>query len=482
MRAWLLEIEALDPADQPVTLRYSDVYYKAPHAYLVQLKQPALLTVRAAGAVVGSDKTTVGSATLINKDGSLNELADYAVDGRSAVLKLATDAGVSTVLTGTVRSLSFDGDLITIKLRDPAEALATPHPYAVYGGTNALPAGVDGTAADIKGAPKPRVCGSVSNATPVCVNTAQLIYQLHDGSNVSIAAARDRAVALTDDGEAASLSALLSTSVAGGHYKRYIGYIKLGAIPGALTCDGLAAVTGAGSVVAQLLADRGWTLHAGDAAALDAVGSVGLYLAQPANTDELLNTISRSLGAYWAVIDNATVTMKLLTAPAATSPVIRDAQVKDLRRRQIGAGQNGLPIWRVVINADPVETVQTDVSASAPAATAARLAAKYRAAVAEDATVKTRHPLAGELSIDSCLRSVTAAQSVADRLLALLKVRRDLIEIDAYLDDDIAASLQIGTELRLVGPKWGYGAGRSVVVLGYLIDARVGLSTLYLWG
>lgn len=54
---------------------------------------------------------------------------------------------------------------------------------------------------------------------------------------------------------------------------------------------------------------------------------------------------------------------------------------------------------------------------------------EYLTVVAEDADVKTLHPLAGEITVDTLLNSATDAQALADDILALRSVRRDRLTV-----------------------------------------------------
>ena len=133
-RIWTLDIEALDAVDNPVTLRFASGDYTrrdpgpVDHYYEPRLKQPALFQVAAStGPLLNSNnRSGYGEAELINTDGGLDHLADYAVDGRLLTLRLVDDDTAVDVLVATVASLAFGERSVTVRLRDPQSLLQLP--------------------------------------------------------------------------------------------------------------------------------------------------------------------------------------------------------------------------------------------------------------------------------------------------------------------------------------------------------------------
>ena len=120
--------------------------------------------------------------------------------------------------------------------------------------------------------------------------------------------------------------------------------------------------------------------------------------------------------------------------------------------------------------------MQNDLAAGA--VNPARYAAEYRSAVATDSATKTRHPLASELIINSPLRDLSDAQAVADTLLPLLKVRRDVVECGVKELD--VSELFMGATVSINTARIGYP--RSFVLLGWRLDASANRTYLNLWG
>jgi hypothetical protein len=491
MSYWLLTVEALDSEGNAKTLRFSTPGYMdpAPVAWVPRIKQPGLYRAGLfAGELINVDRSGYGETTLINIDGGLDWLADYATDGRSATLQYADESGITTVLEGAVGRVSFSNALVSINLRDPVEILQQPHPQARYAGTNVAPNGVEGTDDDIGGNIKPRVYGQVRNAQPVAVNTSMLIYQVSD-QPCTVTAVYDNGIPLTYDGDYASLTELQSVAPATGEWsdwepprgkwRRYQGYIRVGVAPtGQLTCDANAPAVNAGDVVAQVASEAGVTLES--AVALNSRGAVRLWLTEETTTAALLDRLIASCAGFYRITGGQTLVAGLLTPPGAPVLTLNDHQIITIDRDSAGAGSNGLPVGRVTWQADRIETVQADLAGAVTESRRARLANPYRDAVAVSAATLARHPLADAVTVASDLASRSHAQTTANDVLALLSPRRDRLTVVARVVD--AGGLQIQQTVRVVTPRLGYTAGRNLLVVGREVDASRNRVSLTLWG
>ncbi|KTG26217.1 hypothetical protein AWR38_17750 [Idiomarina sp. WRN-38] len=475
---WTLTIEALNASDEPETLRFSLGRYDAPDNafYDPRMLQPGLYQAGLyAGHLLQQGRSGHGETTLENSDGALNYLADYAVDGRAMQLRFNGQLQV----VGTVSRLAFRENEVGVILRDPLEPLRSPHPMDVYAGDNVLPDGLEGTENDIAGEPKPQAWGRVRNAQPVLVNTSRLIYQVSSLADCNVTAVYDRGVALVDGGAYTDLTQLQSAAPAAGQYRHYQGYFRLGASPaGTVTVDAEQATPTLGTVAAALAAERGYTLHADDVTALDAFGPVSVYLSSETDTLTLLDELAESIGGYLTSPSEGELRMGEWRAPEPNDNAIYPYSMSNITRSSTGAGENGLPVWRVTVEYDPNDTVQEDLAGSVPDERRARVAQPYRRVRATAQAVRDRHPLAGEITIQSRLTSRVIAQQVADRVLALLSVRRDTVEIEARE----TLTPTVGGNVTPTTPRLGYGDGRPMRVTGYRLNAENQELTLQLWG
>ena len=96
-------------------------------------------------------------------------------------------------------------------------------------------------------------------------------------------------------------------------------------------------------------------------------------------------------------------------------------------------------------------------------------------------------PIAPELVRDTAIQDTTALATEANRILTLHKVRRDFTQAGVWLTQTRAA-IDLGTQVRLVTNRLGYGAGRDFRVVGIDLDsvtiagARRSQLKLDLWG
>lgn len=492
-RIWLLTIEALDPLDNPITLRFSSGDYIDPSGnyYDLRIKQPALFSSGAyTGSVIQtSSRSAFGETTLVNTDGGLDYLADYAVDGRVSILSLRDEEGIITpVITGTIRSLSFQDNIVSVLLRDPQEVLELPHPSTTYLGNNVLPDGLEGTENDIKGKVKPQTYGKVRNVEPVLVNSSQLIYQIHDQDilptvHVDVTHIYDRGVELTKGAHYTDLSTFLAAGVPSGHFTTYEGYFKLGSTPtGTVTCDVDSLTFLLGDVFDLICSQAGYSLTSTDKTTLNSYGQVGIYLSDLKTTSSLLDLLSSTIGGYWYFESSTVIRARQLVAPTSPEVFIDDFQISSISRSSTGAGSNGLPIYRIKLKADKVEVVQNDLAGSVDNERRARISTQFREAVYESLAVRNRHPLSEEVEIETAFRNLPDAQVQSDRLGMLLGVRRDTVEVVVRLDSAVAGIIDIGTVVNLRSYKLGYLEGKDFVVLGYTLDARLSRLTLELFG
>lgn len=487
---WLLSVEARDESNNPVTLRFATGAYTGDGRYwMPRIQQAGLFKAGLyAGDLLNVSRSGYGETVLINADGGLNYLADYAMDGRTARLSYAEGGSVAEVLVGTIARVSYGRRQVSLRLRDPVEVLQKPHPHTRYAGDNTPPDGLDGTDDDIGGNVKPRLYGELRNGTPVPVNTQKLIYQVSDRP-CTVLNVYDNGVALDFDGEYNTLAELESEAPAPGEWENWEppagkwrcidGYIRVGDTPaGEITVDADGQVVDAGAVMAGVAADAGVAI--GDVSALDAVGQVRLWVTSETTTAELFDRLIASVGGWWRIDSNGIVQAGLISEPGAPLITLHDYQILEISRESTGAGNNGLPVSSVTVTCDPIETVQEQLAGAVPEARRARLAQPLRESYVEDSAVAERHPLADSVRIESRLATRSQGQALATRVLSLLSPRRDSLSVTARVLD--APALPIGSTIRIVTPRLGYSAGRDVLVLLREIDTARNRLKLELWG
>jgi hypothetical protein len=324
------------------------------------------------GTTKGASVVGFGEIQLINLDGGLDPLINYGFDGRSIVIKeLIVATGIATVLFGcSMEQPVFTNDEISLRIKDPQIAFQVPLQTNKYAGSNTLPTGVEGTA-DIKGKPKPLAYGEVHNATPVLVNTSKLIYQGNDGALFSIPAVYDKGVALTLGTAYSTQAAMESAQPLPGTYDTWLagGCFRLGSSAvGAVTCDMIQGAAAADRTAAQIgkqIALRATPTIAYDSAdvtALDTLNSavVGYYASAETTIAAAMDEVMGSIGAWYGFDSANVMNMGRLDAPSGPPAVtLTSAEIKDIQRLATQDEGRGLPVWKVNVNYDKNQTVQS---------------------------------------------------------------------------------------------------------------------------
>lgn len=222
----VVELTGVDPDGVERTFYFSDESYVTrpddtpPHTVF----EPALEQAADISIYVFSDGMTGGASaseigeTVITNTGDFDYLAGYAFDGRPMVVRVGEKGApypgaFTTVIRGTVAGVEANFSRLIVLLQDRQAILDRPAQANRYLGDNALPNGLEGTADDIKGEPKPLLLGKGQNITPPCVNTSKLVYQVNDGAVFKIEAVYVGGVAWTFDANYSTSADLMSAAL-----------------------------------------------------------------------------------------------------------------------------------------------------------------------------------------------------------------------------------------------------------------------------
>lgn len=208
---YVIELKAYDPVvGGERTLYYANRGFSSTPSdtpadtfFAGRVSKPALARreLFAGGTTRGRSRVGYGDLVLVNGDGALDFLKDCGVDGRDVIVRrgqvgAAYPSAFKTMLVGTMAAAQVGADIVTVKLRDQQFLLDVPLQPNLFAGDNVLPDGLEGTAEDLQGKPKPRCFGRPLNVAPPCVNTSKLIYQLNDGP-VAAVSVYDRGMPLS---------------------------------------------------------------------------------------------------------------------------------------------------------------------------------------------------------------------------------------------------------------------------------------------
>jgi len=465
-------------------------------AFLPRLVDPGYIGRHAYsdGRTGGATKLETGEIIIANQDGALDAWLAYSFDGRAVTIRSGTagDAYPSawtTVMTGTADGIKADEARIIINLRDKSWLFDKPASGTVYAGSNSLPAGLEGTAADIKGQKKPKIYGKVYNIAPPFVNTSRLIYE--SGVCNSVDAVYDQGLALTAGATYTDQSDMETNAPAAGAYRVWVagGYFRLGSTPaGEITADATAGANAAARTTAQILKqlalDAGLfsgDISSADVTALDSANSavIGLWL-RDESTLEAMDQAAASIGAWYGFDTVGTLRLGRLAAPSGT-PVatLYDYAIQSIERRP--PKDAGTPIWRVTLAHSRNYLRQpSDLAGAVSAARRALLAQETLTETSADATIKTQWLLAGELNVAGQLAAAADAATEAARQLTLHKARRDIFDVAVPIS--AAAGVDMMDVVRVVYPRFALDAGKDFRVIGIRLELASARVILSLWG
>lgn len=513
-----VEIEAYDPSISGArTLRYATRPYtvgstasfgsNANQHYEGRIQQAANMerSLFDSQRTTGRSRIGYGALVLTNMDGGLDGLLNFSFAGRRITIMLGTvtAAGVvwTTVLKGTMEQAELSWQKVTVKVRDRLLDIAKPIQQTRYAGNNALPAGLEGVADDLKGKPKPRVFGRVWNVAPPCVNTTRRIYQIHSGSALqSLGEVYDRGVPLTTGAVYASQADMEANVPAAGQYRLWNdatagAFIRLGSSPaGLVTVDAIQGAATANRTVGQLFSAiltfagiSGSDISSSDITALDALApyECGVYAShtQDVTALQLLDDLCASAGAWYAADALGVFRIGRISVP--TSGSVGTLTTTDILRIERVNSMDpgvGVPAWKVKVGYRRIYEVQNDLANTVTDARKSYFQNEYRRVEASDSSVLTANLLSPEMEFMTVLSSETDANTEASRLLTLYKTRRDMYRVTVRVDAALAAVLDLGKVVTLQLPRFGMAAGKLFLIIGIETNMRNYQFDLTLWG
>lgn len=509
-------VQTLYVSDDALVTRGTDT--PANIAFLPRLIDPGSLgqSAYSDGTTGGATQLETGEIVLANIDGALDGWLDYGFDGRAVTIRTGRasadyPAGWTTVLIGTIEAIEADSEKLILRLRNKQYLLDTAVCSEVYGGTNSLPAGLDGTANDIKGQRRPRIFGQVQNISPPCVNTARLIYEV--GVCGAIPAVYDRGIPLTVGTVYTSQADMETNAPAAGAFRAWPGggYYRLGSTPaGQITADAVQGAAEADRTVAkiteQLALAVGITsgeISSDDITLLDAANPavVGIWLQDEESALDAMDQIAASIGSGYGFDRTGVLRQWRLTPPSEDDQnlwddvtsfdavvsvdaltglpqvTINEQQVVSIERRP--SRDNSIPAWRYTVNYSKNCTPQADAAGSVSAERRAWLTQAFRSETAENADIKDKHLMADELVSDSLLISATAAAAESARRLDMYSVRRDIIDITVPLE---TLTIEMMGSVRLTYERFGCSGGKYFRLIGIRYELAANRVILTLWG
>jgi hypothetical protein len=468
------------------------------------------------GGVFGSPTNSPVTFEVGNVDGYfdswLNPDNAVALDGRAfRFMQLnALDlpvAGAAPLILGTVRGVDGSNALKSLKIlaSDRLADLNQPLLRARYAGTTLAAGPTAEGDADLADQIKPYIGGSAFHVLPKFVNKFNLLYQVSVARVASIAVF-DGGLPLTLTGDFPDIAALIGAPLVAGQYATclVLGLFRLGIAAKAVSASVVEGASvsdrSAARVVQRMLALYGVAGSDIDAATFDAFhafkpAEVGIAVSDEATAADTVARVTGSvLGAVLPTEAGKFAAVWLsepASLPAGDTYSLRDIGTDSSFSYLLGAddGNAGIPAWRVVCNWGKIWNVFSggDILGAVDAATRALLTTPsgVRQASAEDASVRTAHPLAVELTVDTLLVNQAEAEAEAALRLNLFKRKRGKIVMPLPFDLGGMRSGKpaIGSIVKVKDPlRPMLAAGRNYFVLGRKDDFTKRRSYSTLWG
>lgn len=474
-------------------------------AFMPRLKQPGLFSVQASrqGATFGPTTGTQGAVIAVNLDGGLDAYRSHGWAGRELYIYDGEEgdafpAAFTLVFRGTVANFTATFREGRWTLRDRIASLETgPLQTNRYGGTNSLPAGIDG-GPEMKDQPMPRMLGPVTDASPKEVNTSKWIWHCHDG-NGTLTNVYEGKLALSAGAAYSSQSDMETNAPSAGQYRVWASsagvYFRLGTKPTKpVTFDGQPSGSASDWTQAQLIKqvaiaagiDAG-DINAADVTALDtATGSaqMGYYLSGTETAREVINALASPITHWW--FDNTdTLRMAILTAPSGASAfTLSGVRIVSMDTSGGSDGDNGVPSYRQELEWGRYWTAaQGEYDGTIDRALVADYKLAYRRlASADDTAVQAKHLDSPVLSFKSLYRDAGDAADLLDLLTTIYGTERTRLKVIAYLTAAQLAALDPHVCVTIRYARFGCDSGVQFRVLGFTANLRTGRTELDLWG
>ncbi len=468
------------PTDSPASVHYQNKL----------LRQPVFSqSLSREGAVGGLIVPDFGEIELVNESGALDELLDFAWDGRSIIIKMGKEtfalSEFGTVITGTGFRAVGTLRKLTIKMRSLDFRLRVPIQTNRYDGTGAAEGGDD-----LEGKPKPLCFGKCLNVECVLVDAPNLLFQVHDGQIEAIDAVYDNGVALSFD--ATPVAGEYSTDLAAGTLT--LG----GSAVGLITADVQGSKTGGsyksttGTIIRRIITEHG-KQPLSDPGELDTVSFttyetdqpavVGIYIPpEEVDIEEIIIQLLNGAGSFAGFTRTGKFNIFVFKAPTGSASLrLTDETMLSIERLE-QAPPFDFPISRISVSYERNYTVQGPDVVAGSVTDARRSFLKEARRLREDTdiTVETTHLLAEEPEPIEAFFSLEAnAATEATRLLALYGVDRQFLRVRALRQP---FQLELHDVVRVTSARFGLSAGKDFRITSLVDNAPPGRVTMELWG
>ncbi len=440
----------------------------------------------------------IGEIEFANQDGGLDGFQkSFAIDGRRVVVRMG-EKGASydtfgTILDATALDWLSDSNSARLRVRDNGYFMDVTLQTALYGGTG----GADG-GSSLAGQPKPLCFGQVFNISPIAVDPANLIFQVHSRTIQSVDAVRDKGVPITYSGSNyANYAALLAAPVTAGQYSTCLaeGLIKTGSSPEFLTCDIKGDAQGSYVNKVSDIAKRIMTDFAGlvdgtdiDASSFAVIAAQvtaisGWYFTQTTTASQAVSDFLQGSGLYWGTGRNGLLTIGRLADPALAAPALYLDETDILEIEIIPLPDSiSPPNYRRRVSYQKNWTPQDSGTLAGSVSASNRLlyGQPYQVKTAVNTSVLSDYLLATDPPVvESPFYSSADASTEASRLLSAFSVQRQMFRLKVKT---IGHTVYLGQAVNVTWPRFELDNGKQFVIVGIAEDCGSREITFTLWG
>ena len=474
-----------------------------------RLKQPSNYSRSLdTSAPFGAVQTGYGESTLINTDGSLDDLLRYGYGGGSFRLLAKSELGgdypadwTVCLVTSMDRAEAKDSGTLAVILRDPMKARLDKPICATFAGTG----GLEGTAA-MTGQPKPRVYGAPFNA-PLTLLNGNDIYMMSDKQYTACYANFDGRYIITSAvagyDNVANYAALVAQVVAPGTAYRcgVDSVVKLGSVPAfPATFDGSRNVAGyaspyrtqVGQVVYDMATDAGLVSGDIDAGVSGVTGTTSYFVRDSGVTYATALDAVAKAQACWVGFNRLGILQLAAWAAPSGSPEYsfnahncRIDSFAQIAPKGV-VKSNGARNWQTLSTNEVANTTKTAnlefanalANQSMSVATAGSAPAKFPLAEAyEFDYLGYNGNVVGNVIPSSILNSANALS-----YQSLIGVERDVVQVTTPLSLSMLTTIDLGDVVQVKVPRFGLDAGKLYRVAGVRYEVAMNKITFTLWG
>lgn len=516
---YLMVVDALDASRNPISCRFCcqpGFNDTGGRVWTPCIIDPGLLqiTMFSNSKTYGASSYSYGEVILNNMavfgaDGPMDYLKNYIFGGRSIKVYMggmnaSFPSGFTLQYTATVESVQVNWETVTFTIRgrqaelDKTFADLIPGQKFLGTNTSATPpdvglVGLEGTESDLKATAKPILIGRAFNFTPVCCNTARLIYAVSPMTGLSAEEFKsdlmvyDNGVRLLYGGTTTNIQT--STPLRGTFVVDTTGgYFRLGSNPvGEVTCSGVHKGYGLLSSPVNLIK---YILNAcGFSDMIDLINfgnyddfdtqERGVYITGDMTVSEVIDTILAPLG-YWYFSSEGKMQLGFLQVPSTMTPVyevISDGNITTFGIRKSESTAAGVPAKAVVIHYEKNNTVQTTVAGSVTLGRKTWLSEEWRSVTL--GRTGESNPAEEELTLDTALTQSAFLSEVH----SLYCNDREIIEVEIISSEFLTAKMLQPGQCIAVNLRGRFDVvGKQMILIGITINHVDESVTLTLWG